>query len=116
MNAASWEALLAGALALNAVLGFSYRAYRVTKGGPVADVVGQAVLGIILGATAVAVALGSNAARWVALAYGLLFGVAVMPVWTLAVLIPMRPGPVDYAFTAIYWLALALVVIASIAA
>jgi hypothetical protein len=38
-----------------------------------------------------------------------------MPVWVLAVLIPLRPGWVDYAFTTIYWLALGVIVAAVLA-
>jgi hypothetical protein len=54
-------------------------------------------------------------ARWTALGYGLVFGLAVLPVWVLGVLIPMRPSLVDYAFTGIYWVALLVIVIAAIA-
>ncbi len=97
------QMVLVAALSLNAVLGFGYRVYRLTKGGPVGDVVGQAVLGLLLAGVAVAVAAGQGWARWLALAYGLLFGVLVMPVWSLAVLIPSRPERLDYGFTAVYW-------------
>ena len=110
-----WEALLVTALGLNAVVGFGYRVYRLTKGGPLGDVTGQAVLGFLLAGTALAIAADQGWARWIALAYGLLFAVVVMPVWTLAVLVPLRPGAVDYAFTALYWGALVLIVLAGLA-
>jgi hypothetical protein len=109
------RSLLAGAVAFNAALGLGYRIYRLSKGGPMSDVAGQAVLGALLGVTAAGVALEAEWARWGALAYGLLFGVAVMPVWTLAVLIPLRPAAGDYAFTALYWTTLAVIVVAAIA-
>ncbi len=102
------------ALALNAVLGFGYRVYRLAKGGPLADVTGQAILGSLLAGLAVAVALEAGWARWAALAYALLFGVVVMPLWVLAVLIPLPPGRTDYAFTATYWLTLIAIAISSI--
>jgi hypothetical protein len=110
-----WRAVLAVALATNATVGFAYRVYRFKKGGAIADVVGQAILGALLLWLTVALALGAGWPRWPALGYGLLFGVVVMPVWVLAVLIPLRPGPVDYAFTASYWLALGVIVVAAIA-
>lgn len=115
MTEDAWRAVLVTALAVNAALGFGYRAYRLTKGGPMPDVVGQAILGALLGGIAVAVARDVGAARWAALAYGVVFGIAVMPVWTLAVLIPMRPRWPDYAFTAAYWLALGVIVVAAVA-
>jgi small-conductance mechanosensitive channel len=115
MTADSWQALLAGALALNAALGFGYRVYRLTKGGPMGDVVGQAILGLVLGGVALAVAADVGWAKWVALGYGVLFGVLVMPIWVLAVLLPLRPNRIDYAFTALYWLMLGVIVIAAIA-
>lgn len=110
----AWQTVLVGALAANAALGFGYRVYRLTKKGPMADVVGQAILGILLGALAVGAAGGHGWARWAALAYGLLFGLVVMPVWTLAVLLPLPPGRIDYAFTAAYWAALAAIVLSAI--
>lgn len=106
---------LASALALNAVLGFAYRVYRLSRGGPVGDVTGQAILGALLGALAVAVWAGIGWARWAALVYGLLWGLAVMPVWTLAVLIPLPPGRIDYAFAALYWAGVATIVVTAIA-
>ena len=111
----SWQTVLVVALALNAAIGFGYRVYRLTKGGPMGDVVGQAVLGVLLAGTAVAVAADAEWARWPAFVYALLFGILVMPVWVLAVLIPLRPGPLDYAFTATYWALLAVIGTASIA-
>lgn len=95
--------LLVAALIVNAALGFGYRVYRLTKGGPLADVIGQAVLGALLAGTAAALGAGMSWARWVAAGYGIVFGLLVMPVWVLAVLLPLRPGAPDYAFTGIYW-------------
>ena len=111
-----WQTVLVIALAFNAALGFGYRVYRLSKGGPMGDVVGQAILGVLLAALAVAIAAGTAWARWAALIYGLLFGVVVMPVWVLAVLLPMRPRAIDYAFTAVYWAGLGVIVVAAIAA
>ncbi|MBA3350371.1 MAG: hypothetical protein H0T12_07420, partial [Actinobacteria bacterium] len=96
------------------VLGFGYRVHRLAKGGPLADVTGQAVLGLLLGVLAVAVSLGAGWARWAALSYALLFGVVVMPVWVLAVLIPLPPARIDYLFTATYWLTLITIVISAL--
>ena len=110
----TWQVLLVAALALNAALGFGYRVYRLTKGGPLGDVTGQAILGLLLGGVAVGVALDQSWARWTALAYGLLFALVVMPLWTLAVLIPMRPQRIDLAFTVIYWATLVLIALAAI--
>ncbi len=115
MDSPTWQTVLVGALLLNAVLGFGYRVYRLSKGGPLGDVIGQAALGILLIGLALAVALGGGWARWPALVYGLLFGLLVMPVWTLAVLIPLRPERVDWAFTGFYWAALALICVAAFA-
>ena len=111
----TWELVLIVALGFNAVAGFGYRVYRLTKGGPLGDVTGQAILGLLLGATAVAVAADQGWATWVALIYGVLFAVVVMPVWTLAVLLPLPPGAVDYAFAVVYWAALVAIVIAALA-
>ena len=106
--------VLIAALALNAVLGFGYRVYRLSKGGPMGDVIGQAVLGVILLGIAAGVAAEWGWARWAALAYALFFAVVVMPVWTLAVLIPMRPSKVDYAFTIVYWVSLAVIALGAV--
>lgn len=110
-----WRTILVVALAVNAALGFGYRVYRLSKGGPIADVWGQAILGVLLATDAVLVGTGGNWARWGALVYGLLFGLAVLPIWILGVLIPMRPQVLDYTFTAIYALGLFVIVIAALA-
>lgn len=67
------------------------------------DVIGGVILTIFLAILALVTAAGGGWARWPALAYALLFALIVMPVWTLAVLIPLPPEAVDYAFTALYW-------------
>jgi hypothetical protein len=115
MTAQTWQVLLAGALAVNAVLGLGYRVYRLSKGGPMGDVVGQAILGLILGALAIAVAADADWARWIAIGYGILFGVLVMPIWVLAVLLPLPPSRIDYAYTGVYWALLLVIVAAAIA-
>ena len=109
----AWQVVLVAALGFNAALGFGYRVYRLTKGGPLGDVTGQAVLGLLLAGAAVAVATDQSWGRWAALVYGLLFAIVVMPLWTLAVLIPMPPGRIDYAFTVAYWVALLAIVVAA---
>jgi hypothetical protein len=114
MNRDPWTLALACALATNAVLGFAYRVFRLMRGGPPGDVIGQAILGLLLGVLALFVAAGAGWSRWVALAYGLTFAVIVMPVWTVAVLIPMRPGRVDVGFALLYWAMLAVTVIAAL--
>jgi hypothetical protein len=111
-----WRVVLVAALAVNATLGFGYRVFRLTKGGPVGDVIGQAVLGVLLVSMALAIGLGVAWVRWVALVYALAFGLAVMPVWVLAVLLPLPPQLPDYAFTAAYWLALGIIAVAALAA
>jgi hypothetical protein len=110
----TWKIVLVVALGLNAALGLGYRIFRLTKGGPMADVVGQAILGVLLAGLGIGVAGGHPWARWGALAYGLLFGLVVMPVWTLAVLLPLPPRAADYAFTAVYWTTLIVIVLAAI--
>ena len=110
----AWQTVLVVALGVNAALGLSYRVYRLTKGGPMADVVGQALLAALLVVLAVGAAGGSSWARWTALAYALLFGLAVMPVWTLAVLLPLPPRAPDYAFTGVYWAALFVTALAAV--
>jgi hypothetical protein len=115
MKTDAWQVLLVTALATNAVLGFGYRVFRLTKGGPVGDVVGQAILGVLLAGLAVAVAADAAWARWGALGYGLLFGLVVMPLWVLAVLLPLQPKGIDRAFTATYWILLLVIVVAAIA-
>jgi hypothetical protein len=110
----TWQTVLVVALGLNAALGFGYRVYRLTKKGPMADAVGQAILGALLVVLAVGATGGHSWARWGALVYGLLFGLVVMPVWTLAILLPLPPGRVDYAFTGVYWAGLVTIVLAAI--
>lgn len=110
-----WRTILVVTLAINAALGFGYRVYRLSKGGPIADVWGQALLGVLLAADAALVGAGGSWARWAALVYGLLFGLVVLPIWILGVLIPSRPQALDYTFTAIYALGLLVIVIAALA-
>ncbi len=109
-----WRVVLIGGLALNAVLGFGYRVYRLSRGGPLGDVLGQGVLAVLLLGIVVALSLGAQWARWVAMTYGLLFALVVMPLWILAVLIPLGPRAPDYAFAAVYWMTLVLIVIAAL--
>jgi small-conductance mechanosensitive channel len=115
MDSDTWRALLVTALLVNAASGLGYRVYRLSRGGPRSDVVGQAILAALLAGLAAALLAGAGWPRWGALAYGLLFGVVVMPVWVLAVLIPLRPRALDYAFTGVYWAMLAAIVAAAIA-
>lgn len=115
MTSDAWQLTLVVLLGVNAVVGFGYRVFRLTKGGPLSDVIGQAILGLVLVGLALAAATGAGWPRWVALIYALLFGVAVMPVWVLAVLIPLEPRWIDYAFTAVYWAALVGIAVAAIA-
>lgn len=110
-----WRFVLVAALLVNASTGLGYRVYRRSQGGPKSDVIGQAILGGLLCVLAAALAAGAGWPRWGALVYGLLFGVVVMPLWVLAVLIPLRPRAVDYAFTASYWALLGLIVVAALA-
>lgn len=110
-----WQVVLEVALAANAILGLAYRVYRFTKKGPVADVVGQAILAALLLGLAAAVLQGQAWARWPALGYALLFAVIVMPVWTLGVLLPMRPRTIDYGFAVAYWVLLGVIVVAAVA-
>ena len=107
------QVFLVAALGFNAALGFGYRVYRLTKGGPLGDVTGQAVLAVVLAVVAVGVATDQGWGRWAALVYGLVFALVVMPLWTLAVLLPLPPGRVDYAFTGLYWAALVAIVVAA---
>lgn len=111
-----WAYTLAATLSFNALLGVGYRIYRLRRGGPIGDVTGQAVLGLLLVALAALILEGAAWARWAALGYALLFGVAVMPLWVLAVLLPLPPERIDYAFTTLYWLALVIAAVAAIAA
>jgi RsiW-degrading membrane proteinase PrsW (M82 family) len=115
MDSDTWRYVLVAALLVNATTGLGYRVYRLRHGGPKSDVVGQAILGALLVGLATALALGAGWPRWGALVYGLLFGVVVMPIWVLAVLIPLRPRAIDYAFTGVYWAVLALIVTGALA-
>lgn len=115
MDTDTWQAILALGLIINALLGFGYRVYRLSRGGPMGDVIGQAVLGVLLVTLGIAAAAGAGWPRWPALTYGILFAVVVMPVWTLAVLIPLPPERVDYSFTAVYWATLVLIVVSALA-
>ena len=109
-----WRAVLIGALATNAVLGFGYRVYRLSRGGPLGDVLGQGILGVVLLVIVLALSLGAHWARWIAFGYGLFFAGVVMPLWTLAVLIPLPPRAPDYAFAGIYWITLLAIVAAAL--
>lgn len=66
-------------------------------------------MGLLLGALALALVVGAGWPRWPALVYAVLFAFVVMPIWTLAVLIPLPPGRIDYAFTALYWVTLLVI-------
>ena len=114
MNGDAWRIALIVLLVLNAGLGLGYRIFRLTKGGPLGDVVGQAVLAVLLAATVVGLSVGWDVARWIAVVYGALFALVVMPLWTLAVLVPMRPGRIDLAFAIGYWGALIGILIAAL--
>jgi hypothetical protein len=111
-----WDSVLVAIVVANGVLAFAYRVWRLTQGGPTYDAIGGAILALLLGAIAVGFAAGAGWLRWVALVYAVVFALVVMPVWTLAVLIPMRPGPIDVGFTAVYWATLLLIGIAAVAA
>ena len=107
---------LAALLIANALVGFGYRVYRwKARGGPSEDVIGQGILGALLVSLAIAVAAGIGWARWIGLVYAGLFALIVMPVWVLAVLIPGRPGTIDYGFTALYEVLLIAIAIAAFA-
>ena len=110
-----WRVVLVAALAFNAAVGLGYRVYRLTKGGPIADVWGQALLGTVLALVAAAIGLGATWPRWIALVYAVLFALVAMPVWVLGVLLPLPPRAIDYAFTVVYWLALIVIAVAAIA-
>jgi hypothetical protein len=104
-----WRSVLIGALVLNGIAGFAYRLFRYRNGGALGDVWGQAILGLLLAGLALALGLGAGWPRWPALGYAVLFAFIVMPLWTLAVLIPLPPGRLDYAFTALYWATLLVI-------
>jgi hypothetical protein len=115
MDPESWRIVLVCALAFNAALGLGYRIYRLSKGGPIADVWGQALLGAILALVAVAIGLGATWPKWIALAYALFFALVAMPIFVLGVLIPLPPRAIDYAFTGVYWAVLVVIAAAAIA-
>lgn len=115
MDSDTWHALLVVALGFNAAVGFGYRVFRLSRGGPIGDVIGQAILGALLAGLAIATVVGADWTRWAALVYALLFGVAVMPVWVLAVLLPLQPTWVDYTFTVTYWVGLAVIAVSALA-
>jgi hypothetical protein len=116
MNGDGWFIVLGVALALNGVVGFAYRVYRLTKGGPMSDVIGQGILGLLLLVLAERALGGHGFVKWPAGIYGVVFGLVVMPIWVLAVLIPQRPVAIDHAFTGLYWAGLIVIVVAAIAA
>lgn len=109
-----WTGILIFALAVNAALVFGYRVYRLSKGGPLPDAIGGAILASMLVALGAAASAGANWARWGAVGYGVLFGVIVMPIWTLAVFLPARPGRLDNAFIVSYWVSLAVIALAGL--
>lgn len=115
MDSDLWRAALVGGLALNAALGFGYRVYRLSKGGPIADVWGQAVLGAILALLAVLIGLGFTWTRWLALAYAVIYAFVGMPAWVLGVLIPLPPRAIDYTYAAVYSVALVAIGVAATA-
>lgn len=112
----AWVTTLAVAVVVNAVIGFAYPVYRLSRGGPLGDVTGRAILGILLLIVAAFAFMDHDWARWAALAYGALFAAIVMPIWVLAVLIPLRPTTIDYTYTTTYWLTLLLIVVAALLA
>ena len=79
------------------------------------DVAGQAILGVVLIVLGIATLAGAGWPRWPALVFGLLFAAVVMPIWTLAVLIPLPPGKLDYGFTVLYWVSLIAIAVAALA-
>jgi hypothetical protein len=115
MDEDMWRTVLSAALCVNAAAGFGYRLFRFSKGGPLGDVLGQAVLGILLLALAAAAVSGASFVSLASLFYAVLFGVIVMPLWVVAVLIPLRPQRLDLVFTGVYWLALIVIAIAALA-
>src|SRR5918992_767036 len=79
------RSVLCVALVVNAFSGVAYRVFRLRHGGPRADVTGQAILAVLLLVLAAGAWGGQTWSKWVALVYGLLFGLVVMPLWTLEV-------------------------------
>jgi hypothetical protein len=114
--ASPWQGILVATLVTNGLALAVYRSYRFTKGGPRADAVGGAVLGALLVLLAALVLNDASWARWVALGYALFFAVIVTPIWTLAVLIPLPPGRLDYAFAVLYEGTLIAIALAALAA
>ena len=114
MDNEAWQIVLISALFANALLGLVYRVYRRKKGGPVADVWGQAVLGFLLVVLAIGIAIDVAWLRWPALVYAAVFALLAMPIWVLGVLLPLRPRSIDYAFTAVYWLLLFVIGIGAV--
>jgi hypothetical protein len=112
----SWDSILVATVVANGVLAFAYRVWRLTQGGPTYDAIGGAILALVLGAIAAGYAAGAGWLKWVALVYAALFALVVMPVWTLAVLIPMPPGARDLTFASVYWATLVLIAVAAVAA
>lgn len=110
----AWEKVLFGLLLVNGAVLLAYRVYRLSRGGPLPDVVGGAVLAAALAVMAGLLSADLDWIRWPALAYGLIFGLIGMPVWVLAVLIPLPPGGIDYAFTVTYWATLLGIVVAAL--
>jgi hypothetical protein len=111
-----WQNLLVVVLALNAVLGLGYRVLRLTRGGPMADVTGGAILAALLVVIAWGAAVEAPWSRWAAAVYALVFGLVVTPLWILAVFIPMRPGAVDKAYIVLYWGSLLAIALAALLA
>lgn len=103
------------ALAVSAALAFGYRVYRLTKGGPLPDAIGGAVLAAMLITLGVLAGTGAGWVKWPAFGYGVAFALVVMPIWTLAVYIPARPGALDHLLVGAYWLSLVAVAIAALA-
>lgn len=116
MTSHTWQMILSTTLVLNGVLIACYRFLRLKKGGPKADAIGGAALGMILVILASLIALDVGWARWPAFLYAALFALIVMPIWTLAVLIPLRPGAPDWAFTGAYWTSLFVIGVAALLA
>jgi hypothetical protein len=116
VNEETWQSILVVALVINAAIGLGYRIYRRTKGGPIADVWGQAVLATLLLAVAGGILLDAGWLRWAALGYAILFAFVAMPVWVLGVLLPLRPRAIDYTFTFTYWALLLVIGIAALLA
>lgn len=113
MSEEMWRSVLVVALGVNAAIGFGYRVYRSSLGGPMADVWGQAILGAFLATLATALGFGVTWVRWLAFGYAAVFALIAMPVWVLGVLIPLPPRAIDYAFTVVYWLGLIVIALAA---